>query len=121
MVVVKGEWSRRVALHEACMRVQVHTGTGMPIKLFLYESQGEGGGGGESKQILREYGFKKKNFENYGRPLSTRQWAKCHGFLSLLCLDRAATVQTYHPTKTLSIFSFLSPVFGECPPNHAVD
>ena len=45
----------------------------------------------------------------------------CHGFFSLLCLGRAATVQTYHPTKKLSIFSFLSPVFGEHPPKHAVD
>ena len=45
----------------------------------------------------------------------------CHGFFSLLCLGRAATVQTYHPTKKLSIFSFLSPVFGEYPPKHAVD
>ena len=44
-----------------------------------------------------------------------------HGFFSLLCLGRAATVQTYHPTKKLSIFSFLSPVFGEHPPKHAVD
>ena len=34
-------------------------------------------------------------------------------FLSLLCLDKAATVQSYHPTKTLSIFSFLSPVWSE--------
>ena len=30
-----------------------------PSNFFLYETQGEGGGGGESKQILREYGFKK--------------------------------------------------------------
>ena len=45
----------------------------------------------------------------------------CHGFFSLLCLGRAATVQTYHPTKQLSIFSFLSPVFAEHPPKHAVD
>ena len=51
---------------EVCMGVQVHTGTpkflytlGCPSNFFLYESQGEGGGGGESKQILREYGFKK--------------------------------------------------------------
>ena len=28
---------------------------------------------------------------------------------------------TYYPTKKLSIFSFLSPVFGEHPPKHAVD
>ena len=45
----------------------------------------------------------------------------CNGFFSLLCLGRAATVQTYHPTKKRSIFSFLSPVFGEHPPNHAED
>ena len=41
------------------------------------------------------------------RQVSTRQWANCRWFRSLPCLDRAATVQTYHPTKTLSIFSFL--------------
>ena len=40
---------------------------------------------------------------------------------SLLCLGRAATVQTYHPTKNFRYFSFLSPVFGEQPPKHAVD
>ena len=45
----EGEWSRRVALHEACMGVQVytilvHVYIGIPIKLFLYESQGGGGG-----------------------------------------------------------------------------
>ena len=45
----------------------------------------------------------------------------CHGFFSLLCLGRAATVQTYHPTKNFRFFSFLSPVFGEQPPKHAVD
>ena len=55
----------------------------MPIKLFFVRKAG-GGGGGESQQILREYGFK-KNFENYGRPLSeyhsTRQ---CHMSFFLL-------------------------------------
>ena len=40
---------------------------------------------------------------------------------SLLCLGRAATIQTYHPTKNFRFFSFLSPVFGEHPPKHAVD
>ena len=57
----EGEWSRLVALHEACMGVQVHTGTRIhwdAHQTFLYESQGEGGGG-VSKQILRENGFKK--------------------------------------------------------------
>ena len=42
-----------MALHEACMGVQVHTGTrihwGAPQTFFLYESQGEGGGGSPSK------------------------------------------------------------------------
>ena len=47
--------------------------------------------------------------------------ANCHGFFSPLCLGRAATVQTYHPTKNCRFFSFLSPVFGEQPPKHAVD
>ena len=56
----EGEWSRRVTLHHVWVYnyILVHVYIGMPIKLFLYESQGEGGGG-ESKQILREYGFKK--------------------------------------------------------------
>ena len=40
------------------------------------------------------------------RQVSIREWANCHGFLSLLSLDRAATVETYHPTKELSIFQF---------------
>ena len=55
----EGEWSRRVALHKACMGVQVHTGTriiGMPIKLFFSTKVR---GRGEAKQILWEYGFKK--------------------------------------------------------------
>ena len=59
---MKGEWSRRVALHEACMRVQVHTGTCTRMhwdahQTFFVRKSGEGGG--ESKQILRVYGFKK--------------------------------------------------------------
>ena len=40
------------------------------------------------------------------RQVSTRWVDNCHGFFSLLCLGRAATVQTYHPTKKLSIFQF---------------
>ena len=40
----EGEWSRRVALHIACMGVQVHTG-GMPIKLFFCTKVRGGGGG----------------------------------------------------------------------------
>ena len=47
--------------------------------------------------------------------------ANCHGFFSLLSLGRAENVQTYHPTKNFRFFSFLSPVFGEQPPKHAVD
>ena len=40
--------------------ILVHVYIGMPIKLFFVrKSGGGGGGGGESKQILREYGFKK--------------------------------------------------------------
>ena len=43
----EGEWSRRVALHEACMGVQVHTGTRIHWDahqtFFLYETQGKGG------------------------------------------------------------------------------
>ena len=49
-----------MALHEACMRVQVHTGTRIlgcgPSNFFFVRKSG---GGGESKQILREYGFTK--------------------------------------------------------------
>ena len=58
---------------------------------------------------------------SFRRQVSTRKVDNCHGFFSLLCLGRAATVQTYHPTTKRSIFSFLSPVFGEHPPNHAED
>ena len=36
--------------------ILVHVYIGMPIKLFFVRNAG---GGGESKQILREYGFKK--------------------------------------------------------------
>ena len=61
VVMVKGsgvdEWS--------CMKlvwvfkyILVHVYIGMPIKRFFVRKSG-GGGGGESKQILREYGFKK--------------------------------------------------------------
>ena len=48
VVVVKGEWSRRVALHEACMGVQVHTGTRIhwdAHQTFFVRKSGEGGGG----------------------------------------------------------------------------
>ena len=55
------------------------------------------------------------------RQVSTRWVDNCHGFFSLLCLGRAATVQTYHPIKNFRFFSFLSPVFGEHPPKYAVD
>ena len=55
------------------------------------------------------------------RQVSTRLVDNCHGFFSLLCLGRAENVQTYHPTKNFRFFSFLSPVFGEQPPKHAVD
>ena len=37
--------------------ILVHVYIGMPIKLFFVRNAGGGGGG--SKQILREYGFKK--------------------------------------------------------------
>ena len=48
-------------LHEACMGVQVwilvHDTLGCPSNFFCTKVRGRGGG--ESKQILREYGFKK--------------------------------------------------------------
>ena len=51
---------RRVALHEACMGVQVHTGTTSSTRIHWDAHQTffctKVGGGGESKQILREYG-----------------------------------------------------------------
>ena len=51
-----------MALHKACMGVQVHTGTrthwDAHQTFFCTKVRGRGGGG-ESKQILREYGFKK--------------------------------------------------------------
>ena len=57
----EGEWSRRVALHEACMGVQVHTGTrkhwDANQTFFCTKVRGRG----ESKKILREYGFKKNS------------------------------------------------------------
>ena len=56
----EGEWSQRVALHKACMGVQVHTGSRIhwdAHQTFFFVRKS--GGGGESKQILREYGFKK--------------------------------------------------------------
>ena len=56
----EGEWSRRVALHKACMGVQVHTGSRIHWDVHqTFFVRKSGGGGGESKQILREYGFKK--------------------------------------------------------------
>ena len=56
------EWSRRVALPEAGMGVQVHTRTCIhwdAHQTFFGTKVRGRGGGGESKQILREYGFKK--------------------------------------------------------------
>ena len=48
----EGEWSRRVALHKACMGVQVHTGTRIHWDahqtFFVPKSGGGGGGGGGS-------------------------------------------------------------------------
>ena len=59
-----------MALHEACMRVQVHTGTRIHWDahqtFFLYESQGEGGGSPSKFFGITDL----KNFENYGRPLT---------------------------------------------------
>ena len=57
-----GEWSRQVALHEVCISVQVHTGTRIhwnAHQTFVCTKVRGTGGGGGSKQILREYGFKK--------------------------------------------------------------
>ena len=51
----------------------------------------------------------------FSRQVSTRQWANCDGFLSLLSLDRVVTVQTYHPTKNLSIFQFAFASFLRMP------
>ena len=45
----EGEWSRRVALNEACMGVQVHTGTCIhwdAHQTFFVRKSGGGGGGG---------------------------------------------------------------------------
>ena len=75
-----GNWSGSgvddwLCMNDGCSSTHWYTYTlGCPSNFFLYERQGEGGGG-ESKQILREYGFK-KNFENYGRPL--RFFSKLH-------------------------------------------
>ena len=83
----EGEWSRRVALHEACMGVHVLcTGTRIHWDanqtFFCTKVRGRG----ESNQILREYGFK-KNFENYGRPLT-----------------RCAFLQTLAPNSCRSLY-----------------
>ena len=49
-----------LCMNDGCSSTYWYTYTlGRPSNFFLYESQGEWGGGGESKQILREYGFKK--------------------------------------------------------------
>ena len=55
----EGAWSRRVALHKACMGVQVRTGTGIhwdAHQTFFFVRKSREG---ESKQIFQEYGFKK--------------------------------------------------------------
>ena len=60
--MVKGtEWSRRVALHKACMGVLVlvHTGTRIHWDAHQTFFCTKVRGRGESKQILREYGFKR--------------------------------------------------------------
>ena len=70
------------------IHVLVHVYIGMPIKLFfLYESQREGGGGSPSKFFWNT--DLKKNFENYGRPLSVPRsikWCKQRGAFSMLSL-----------------------------------
>ena len=56
----EGEWSRRVALHEACVGVQVQTGIRIhwdAHQTFFCSKVRGRGGGGESEQILRKYGF----------------------------------------------------------------
>ena len=69
----EGEWSRRVTLHEACMGVQVHTGTRIcwdaHQTFFCMKVRGRGGGGGGPGKFFGNTDLK-KNFENYGRPLS---------------------------------------------------
>ena len=40
------------------------------------------------------------------RQVATRHWSERQANLALLSLDRAATVQTYRPTKKVSIFQF---------------
>ena len=51
----------------------------------------------------------------------TRHGSNCHGSLALLCLDRAAPSKPTAPQKLFRFFSFLSLVFGECPPMHGFD
>ena len=66
----EGEWSRRVALHEACMGDQVHTGTRIHWDahqtFFCTKRRGRGGVQANSSGIRIL-----KNFENYGRPLNS--------------------------------------------------
>ena len=64
----EGEWSRRVALHEDCMGVQVHTGTRIrwDAHQTFFCMKVRGRGGGQSKFFGNT---DLKNFQNYGRPL----------------------------------------------------
>ena len=57
----EGEWSRRVALHEACMGVQVHTGTTA------------GPGRTKSNLIPSEFCIKNSNFQSEARCASLRE------------------------------------------------
>ena len=84
--------------------ILVHVYIGVPIKLFFVRKPG-GGGRGESKQILREYGFKKTS-KITDDPLDHLQHA--HSLVSLLVLDVALLVLTLFPPSVFFPSSCLS-------------
>ena len=57
----EGEWSQRVALHEACMRVQVHTGTRIywDAHQTFFCTKVRGGGGGSPSKFFESTDLKK--------------------------------------------------------------
>ena len=76
--------------------------------------------------LLSHYATNRDQLGFY-RQVITRHSCHSPGNLALLCLGRAATrAVTVQPTdllphkKPFRFFSVLSPVFRECPPNHAV-
>ena len=72
----EGEWSRRVALHKACMGVQVHTGTRIHWDAHQTFFVRKSGGGGSPSKFFGNTDLKKL------RKLRTTPNAKIHFFES---------------------------------------